>query len=73
MEDDTEYEIERILRWRYYKAENQKKKEYLVVWKGWPLSDSTWLRDEEIWPKENFKNMVARDRPVQDSGGGSTA
>ena len=72
-DDDEEYEIEKVLRWRYYKSGNTRKKEYLVVWKGWPLSDSTWLRDEEIWPKENFKNMVARDRPVQDSGDGSTA
>ena len=72
-EDDEEYEIEKVLRWRYYKTGNTRKKEYLVVWKGWPLSDSTWLRDNEIRPKENFRNMVARDRPVQDSGEGSTA
>ena len=42
-DDDEEYEIEKVLRWRYYKSGNTRKKEYLVVWKGWPLSDSTWL------------------------------
>ena len=70
-EDDEEYEIEKVIRWRYYRTGNTRKKEYLVIWKGWPVSDSTWLRDDEIWPKENFKNMIARDKPVQDTGDGS--
>ena len=50
-----------------------RKKEYLVVWKGWPLSDATWLPMEDIRPRENFENMIERDNPVQDTGGGSSA
>ena len=70
--DDEEFEIEKVLRWRYYKSGNKKKKEYLVMWKGWPLSDATWLQADEVWPKENFKNMIERDNPVQDTGEGSS-
>ena len=70
-EDDDEYEIERILRWRYYKAGNQKKKEYLVVWKGYPVDDASWIPVEHARPVEHFRNMIARDRPVEDTGGSS--
>ena len=72
-QDDEEFEIEKVLRWRYYRLGNRQKKEYLVVWKGWPLSDATWLPMEDIRPRENFENMIERDNPVQDTGGGSSA
>ena len=72
-QDDEEFEIEKVLRWRYYRSGNKQKKEYLVVWKGWPLSDATWLPMEDIRPRENFENMIERDNPVQDTGGGSSA
>jgi hypothetical protein len=71
-DEDVEFEIERVLRWRYYKSGNLRKKEYLVVWKGYPLDDSTWLPGEDIRPKEHFENMIARDEPVQDTGEGSS-
>ena len=71
VEDDTQYEIERIVRWRYYRAGNQKKKEYLVVWKGYPLEDASWIPLEEARPAEHFRNMIQRDRPVEDVGSSS--
>ena len=37
-EDDQEriYEVEKYLRWRYRKIQNRKKRELLVLWKGYP-------------------------------------
>ena len=67
-EDDGDFEIERVLRWRYYTAGNQRKKEYLVTWKGYPLDDATWLALEDIRPRENFMNMIDRDQPMEDRG-----
>ena len=72
-EDDEEFEIEKVIRWRYYKTGNQQKREYLVVWRGYPVDDATWLPIEEIRPRENFERMIERDEPVQDTGSGSSA
>ena len=71
VEDDVQYEIERIIRWRYYRAGNQKKKEYLVVWKRYPIEDASWTPLEEARPAEHFRNMIRRDRPIEDVGGSS--
>jgi len=70
-DDEEEYEIEKILRWRYYRAGNLRKKEYLVVWKGYPVEDASWIPIEQARPAEHFKNMIARDQPVEDTGGSS--
>ena len=71
-DEDDEYEIERVLRWRYYRVGNQRKKEYLIVRKGYPLDDAEWVPFDEMTPRANFRNMIERDQPVEDTGGGST-
>lgn len=42
------YEVERILRWRKRKVKNKIIREFLVLWVGYPLEESTWD------PEENF-------------------
>ena len=51
---------------------NQRKKEYLIVRKGYPLDDAEWVPFDEMTPRANFRNMIERDQPVEDTGGGST-
>jgi len=38
----AEYEMDRIVAERQGADANGKDKEYLVLWKGWPVSDATW-------------------------------
>ena len=41
-EDDQEvYEVDKFLRWRYRKIQNWKKREFLVLWKGYPIEEAS--------------------------------
>ena len=41
--EEPYYEIERILQWRAIKRGRKILKEYLVLWKGYPVDDATWV------------------------------
>ena len=43
-EGEEEFEVETIVRHRGVKS----KRQYLVVWKGYPLHESTWLPEEAL-------------------------
>ena len=43
-EGEAEFEVEAIVRHRGVKS----KRQYLVVWKGYPLHESTWLPEEAL-------------------------
>ena len=43
-EGEEEFEVEAIIRHRGVKS----KRQYLVVWKGYPLHESTWLPEEAL-------------------------
>ena len=50
-DDDLEleepyYEIEKILRWRKVKRGRKILKEYLVLWKGYPVTKASWIQAE---------------------------
>ena len=44
IEGEEEFEIERILKMR----KNKKRKEYLVLWKGYPPSEATWVQEQDL-------------------------
>ena len=47
-DDDQEiYEAEKFLRWRYRKVQNRKKRDFPVLWKGYPIEEASWI------PKDN--------------------
>ena len=41
--EEPYWEIERILRWRKVKRNKKIIKEYLVLWRGFPVSEATWI------------------------------
>ena len=71
-DDDREYEIERLLRWRPVKVGNRTLREFLILYKGYGLDDATWEREDKIHPYSNVQIMVDQDKPVRDDGEGSS-
>ena len=45
-DDQPVYEIEKFLRWRYRKTRNRKTREFLVIWKGYPVEEASWIPED---------------------------
>lgn len=46
--EEPYYEIERILQWRKVKSGRRIVKEYLVLWKGYPIIEASWMQKEQF-------------------------
>ena len=44
--EEPYYEIEKILLWRKVKRGRRILKEYLVLWKGYPVTEASWIQAE---------------------------
>ena len=58
------YEIEKILRWRKVKRRKRILKEYLVLWRGYPVEETTWIQAEQFSHPRQLKNYLEKDKPV---------
>ena len=47
--EEPYWEIERILRWRKIKRNKKIIKEYLVLWRGFPVEEATWIVPRKIY------------------------
>ena len=54
------YKIEKLLRWKKLKRGRQMKKEYLVLWKNYPISEGQWI------PAENFRRPSEQQKYIQE-------
>ena len=50
---DTQYLVERILRWRQVRRGRRRVREFLVTWTGFPLDEAEWI------PEANFNDTLA--------------
>ena len=71
IEDDLEleepyYEIEKILRWRKVKRGRRVLKEYLVLWKHYPVSEASWIRAEQFSNPDQLQQYLNEDQPLQE-------
>ena len=63
-EDDQEvYEVEKYLRWRYRKIQNRKKIEFLVLWKGYPIEEASWIPEDNITYKDQLQEELDEANP----------
>ena len=71
IDDDLEleepyYEIEKILRWRKVKRGRRVLKEYLVLWKDYPVSEASWIRAEQFSNPDQLQQYLNEDQPLQE-------
>ncbi|MCG8453602.1 MAG: hypothetical protein MI717_10525 [Spirochaetales bacterium] len=70
-DDDLEveepyYEIEKILRWRKIKRGKRIMKEYLVLWKNYPVTEASWIQAEQFSDPSQLKQYLDEDQPLQE-------
>ena len=64
--EEPYYEIERILRWRKGKRGRKIIKEYLALWKGYPVTEASWVPQENFSHPEQLQHYLEEDRPVEE-------
>ena len=70
-DDDLEleepyYEIEKILRWRKVKRGRKILKEYLVLWKGYPIAEASWIQAEQFSHPDQLQQYLEDDQPLEE-------
>ena len=61
--EEPYYEIEKILRWRKVKRKNKIIKQYLVLWRGYPVEDAMWIEADQFSYLDNYKNTYETINP----------
>ena len=64
--EDPYWEIEKILRWRKVKRNKKIIKEYLVLWRGFPVSEATWIVQDQLMKPELLNQFLQDDKPVEE-------
>ena len=64
--EEPYWEIERILRWRKIKRNKKIQKEYLVLWKGFPVSEASWVVQDQFIRPELLQQFIQDDKPVEE-------
>ena len=70
-DDDLEieepyYEIEKILRWRKIKRGRRILKEYLVLWKDYPITEASWIQAGQFSNPNQLQQYLDEDQPLQE-------
>ena len=64
--EEPYWEIERILRWRKVKMNKKIIKQYLVLWRGFPVEEATWITQDQFIKPELLQKFIQDDKPVED-------
>ena len=60
------WEVEKIFRWRKVKKNKKIVKEFLVLWKGFPVSEASWVVQEQFSYPELLQNFIQDDKPEEE-------
>ena len=61
-----EYEVERLLRWRW-SPNNRRKKEYLTLWTGYPIEEAIWEPAAHFTSPAGLRRMIREHQPTEDT------
>ena len=64
--EEPYYEIEKILRWRKVKRNKKIIKEYLILWKGYPVEEASWVQASQFSHPEQLKDYLEEDNPEEE-------
>ena len=65
------YEVVKLLRWRKVKMGRKTIREFLVTWTGYPLEEAMWIPEGNFMYPRLIKQMIKRDKPIEDEGSSS--
>ena len=68
-EDESSYEIERILHWRYTGPswKRKRKRESLILWKNYSIEDASWIPEDNFDDPTDILMMMEQDQPSEDT------
>ena len=58
------WEIEKILRWRKVKRNQKVIKEFLVLWKGFPVEEATWITPDQLIRPELLRQFIREEQTI---------
>ena len=64
--EEPYYDIGRILRWRKVKHGRKILKENLILWKGNPVEEETWIQAGQFSHPEQLMNYFKEDNPQEE-------
>ena len=64
--EEPYYEVEKILRWRKVKIKNKITKQYLVLWRGYPVEDAMWIEANQFSYPEQLQDYLREDKPQEE-------
>ena len=71
VEDEPQYLVERMLRWRMVRRGRRREREFLVTWTGYPVDEAEWIPEGNFRDRAQMERQIAQDRPVEDTGSSS--
>ena len=60
------WEVEKILRWRKVKMNKKIIKQYLVLWRGFPVEEATWITQNQFIRPELLQQFIQDDKPTEE-------
>ena len=64
--EDPYYEIKRILHWRKIKRNRKILKEYLILWKGYPVEEASWVQASQFSCPDQLKDYLKEENPEEE-------
>ena len=64
--EEPYYKIEKILLWLKVKRNKKILKEYLVLWKGYPIEEASWVQAGQFSHPGQLRNYLEEDNPQEE-------
>ena len=64
--EEPYYDIEGILQWCKVKRGRKFLKEYLILWKEYPIEEASWVQDEQFSHPDQLQQYLQDDKPQEE-------